>query len=177
MNILTISGSLRKGSVNTAICSAVADLVPDGVTVTSFALDGVPLFNSDLVRPEAVDALLTAVESADAVFLCTPEYNYSMSGVLKNALDWASRPAYASVFKDKPVALASASPSPLGGARAQQHLRSVMAAMLSPVYAAPEFCVGGAFGKVTDGELTDVDTRERLGVMLTGFVEFSRKLA
>ncbi|MCA9571657.1 MAG: NAD(P)H-dependent oxidoreductase [Myxococcales bacterium] len=176
MKLVTISGSLRRDSYNTRLCRAVPDLVPVGVEVEHLDLRGIPMYDGDLERPAAVQELIDRIAAADAVFITTPEYNYSVSGVLKNALDWASRPAYASCFANKPVAIASVSPGVLGGARAQQHLRTILAAMLAQVYAAPELCIGGAGAKLGEDGLTDADTRERVRELLAGLAGFSARL-
>lgn len=177
MKILTLSGSLREGSLHTQLCEAVVALVPEGVEVERASIGDLPLFDGDLPRPPAVDRLIRQVEEADAVFIATPEYNYSVPGPLKNALDWASRPAYASCFAGKPVAIASASPGALGGARAQQHLRSILAAMLAPVVPFPELCIGGAHRVLVDGAILDDATRGRVEELLKALVVFARKLA
>lgn len=175
MKLLTLSGSLRKDSLNTAICRTVPELVADGVEVIHAEIGDLPLYDGDLERPASVTRLIEQIQDADAVFISTPEYNYSISGVLKNALDWASRPAYGSCFKGKPVAIASYSPGSLGGVRAQQHLRPVLVAMLAQVYSAPELCVAGT-ARFEDGRLTDPATRELLQQLLGGLQDFAARL-
>lgn len=169
LNILALSGSLRAGSTNTALLRAAAELAPEGVKVNLYDYADVPLYNADLPVPDAVERLKAAIAAADAVLIATPEYNYSMPGVLKNAIDWASRPAYASPFRDKPTAVISAAASFVGGARAQQHAKTVLLGMAAPVFAWPELLVGSAHQKVSDGQVTDQATRDALAAFLVGF--------
>ncbi|MEM9456731.1 MAG: NAD(P)H-dependent oxidoreductase [Myxococcota bacterium] len=170
MKLLAIPGSLRRASVNRALLVAAGELVPEGVELTIAELHEIPLYNGDLDtdadRPAPVEAFKAKIAEADALLIATPEYNYGIPGVLKNAIDWASRPAYRSVFAGKPVAMVSASPSAMGGVRAQAHLKLVLLGMASEVFPYPEFAVMGAFKKFEDGRLTDEDTRQRLQAML-----------
>ena len=168
--ILGISGSLRKASLNTSLLRAAAELAPDGVSVEVHDLRDVPLFNSDLdPKPDGVVQLENAIDGADAVLIATPEYNYSVSGVLKNAIDWASRPAYQSVFRNKPTGVMSAAMSIVGGARAQQHAKTIFLGMGTPVFAYPELLVPTAHQKFEDGSLADEKTREFLQKYLVAF--------
>jgi chromate reductase len=125
VNILGIPGSLRQASYNKAALKAAQELLPAGATLEIFGLDGIPPFNEDDERalPPRVVELKAPVREADAILIATPEYNYSVPGVLKNAIDWASRPYGDNVWDGKPVALMGASPGPQGTARAQYHLR------------------------------------------------------
>ncbi len=181
MKLLGISGSLRKGSYNTRLLEAAVGLMPEGAELTIVGCGDIPHYNKDLDtenKPEDVLQLLQAVRYADGVLFATPEYNYSFSGVLKNAIDWASRPAYKSVLADKPCAIVSASQSLIGGARAQAHLRQVLSATLSPVVPTPPFLVPMAQDKFdTDGLLTDEDTRRRLARYMGEFVDWVNRLA
>jgi len=159
LSVLGLSGSLRRGSTNTALLRAIGAALPDGVTLQIHDYGDVPLFNSDIEpRPAAVDALRSAIEAADAVVIATPEYNHSVPGVLKNAVDWASRPAYRSPFAGKPTAVVSAAASFVGGARAQQHMKTILLGMGVPVYIGPDVLVGKVFERMMDGELTDEAT-------------------
>lgn len=156
--ILGLSGSLRKDSASTAILRSLADAVSNRVEFRLHPLHEVPLYNSDNEgehAPKSVRALKDAIAQADGIVLATPEYNYGTSGVLKNAIDWASRPAYSSVLKGKPVLIISSSPSPLGGVRAQAQVRHAMAATLSRVVPRPEVVIPGVYQKVADGRLID----------------------
>ncbi len=123
--ILGFAGSLRKGSYNRALLRAAAELLPEDATLETFDLEGIPRFNQDLESdpPARVKDFKAKIRAADAVLIATPEYNYSVPGVLKNAIDWASRPSGDSAWPGKPLAVMSASTGMLGGSRAQYHLR------------------------------------------------------
>lgn len=181
MKLLGISGSLRRGSFNTGLLEAGATLLPEGVEMTLFHCGDIPLYNKDLDtdnKPDSVRQLLQAIRYADGLVLACPEYNYSFSGVLKNALDWASRPAYTSVLANKPAAIVCASPGPVGGARAQVHLCQVLAATLSPVVPTPPFLVPLAQEKFSaDGIFIDEDGKRRLARYLGDFVTWVHRLA
>src|SRR5208283_1476601 len=125
MRVLGFAGSLRKGSYNKGLLRAALEMVPEGMDLETFDLEGIPPFNEDLEKdpPPRVKEFKAAIRRADAILIATPEYNYSMPGVLKNAIDWASRPHGDNSFENKPVAIMSASTGILGGARAQYHLR------------------------------------------------------
>jgi chromate reductase len=124
ITILGFAGSLRKGSYNKALLRAAVELAPSDVRIEVFDLEGIPVFNQDLEEhpPKRVREFKAKIRAADALLIATPEYNYSVPGVLKNAIDWASRPYGDNAFEDKPVALMSASNGMLGGARAQYQL-------------------------------------------------------
>ncbi len=167
MKLLAISGSLRDASNNTRLLRALAEEAPDGVEVELWdGLESVPPYDQDEEdAPEthpAVAALREAVARADAVIFATPEYNSSIPGVLKNALDWASRPIATNVFRNKPVGVISSSAGAFGGVWAGAELRKVLAAMGSRV-AEIEVAVGHAMDKLSgEGQVTDDDTREQL---------------
>ncbi len=162
MQILGLSGSLRKGSVHTALLRAAAAMVPEGTTLEVRTLHGIPLYDRDLedAGQDAVVALNDAIRSADAVLIACPEYNHSVSGVLKNAIDWTSRPAFRSVWVGKPVGQFSAAPSGVGGARGQAHLREVLHGMTAVVHPVRE-CVLGGIGGAFDAEGTLLDPHRR----------------
>ena len=169
MKILGIPGSLRRASFNRALLVAAQQLAPKDVELTIADLRPIPLFDSDLDDERqlaAVEAFKESIADSDAVLIATPEYNYGIPGVLKNALDWASRPAYRSVFAGKPVAIVSASPSIVGGVRAQAHLKLVLLGMASQVFPHPEFLVTQAHRKFEDGQLSDEETRDHLAKLL-----------
>lgn len=169
MKILGIPGSLRHASFNRALLVAAQELAPEGFELTIDDLRPIPMYDMDLEDPAAlaaVEAFKRRIAEADAVLFATPEYNYGIPGVLKNAIDWASRPAYRSVFAGKPCAIVSASPSALGGVRAQAHLKLVLLGMAAEVFPYPEFVVAQAMRKFEDGRLTDEPTRELLGKLL-----------
>ncbi len=125
INILGFAGSLRKASFNKAILRSATGLLPENVALEIFDLEGIPPFNQDYEKtpPDRVKEFKAKIKAADAILIATPEYNYSIPGVLKNAIDWASRPYGDNSFQGKPVAMMSASNGMLGGARAQYHLR------------------------------------------------------
>lgn len=163
LKVLGISGSLRQGSFNTAALRAAQELAPAGMTIEIATMIGdIPPYDEDVkVKgfPPPVQALREAIAAADALLLATPEYNYSFSGVLKNAIDWASRPP-GTVFDGKPIAIMGASGGILGTARAQYHLRQVFIFMNGHVLNKPEVMIGQAGTRFdADGKLTDEATR------------------
>ncbi len=175
MNIIGITGSLRKDSFNTKLLEELAKTFPEGTQFTLLKSD-LPLYNEDVEAadlPESVVKMREAIAAADGVVISSPEYNYSVSGVLKNTLDWLSRPAYNSCFKHKPVAILSASMAIIGGARAQEALRPVLAAMLSEIYPAPTFILPSVHTAFNEqGALHDEKTMENLGDFAQGFVDW-----
>ncbi len=170
--ILTLSGSPRAASNNTAVLHTLAELAPDGVVLERYDYSDVPLYNPDIERPESVDRLIAAITAADGVIIATPEYNYSVPGVLKNALDWASRPAYKSCFFGKKTGVVSAAASIVGGARAQAHLKTILLGMGSPVFAYPEVLVPQSFNKVEDGRVTDATSLNALQGFVDSFAQW-----
>ncbi|MGE4431991.1 MAG: NADPH-dependent FMN reductase [Sphingobium sp.] len=175
--LLGISGSLRTGANSTAILTTLANLVADRADLTLHSIADVPLYNGDFEGdklPDSVRALKAAIAGADGLVLISPEYNYGISGVLKNALDWASRPAFASPLKGKPVLMMTSSAGPTGGVRAQQQLRTTLAATLSRAVACPEVAVPAAASKIENGELTD-ETSVKL--VLAAFDELMNEVA
>jgi chromate reductase len=157
-HLLGISGSLRKASSNTAILKALAETVADKATLELFPLDGIPLYNQDIdvePWPPAVTALREAIAAADGVIISSPEYNYGMSGVLKNALDWASRPYGKAKLTGKPVLTITASAASTGGVRAQLQLNETLTAIAALVVLRPQAVIGSALQKMTDGRFTD----------------------
>ena len=160
--ILGISGSLRRESFNTAVLNTVKEALADKIDMTLHPLGDIPLFNQDDEGDPAksVTALRDAIRNADALIVSSPEYNHSTSGVLKNALDWASRPFGQSSYAGKPVLIITASPAATGGARAHSHLYDVFLASDAKVIGGPQIAVAGAGGKVSDGRLTDQATVE-----------------
>lgn len=171
--LLGIAGSLRERSVNKALLRAAAELCPEGVELTVYDLAPIPLYNGDLDvdgGPEPVRRFKAAIEAADGLLLATPEYNFGPSGVLKNAIDWASRPAFRSPLANKPVAIIGASPGAVGTARAQGQLKQIMLGTASLLYPTAEFLCGQAGSRFDDElRLTDEGTRERLVALLSGF--------
>lgn len=161
-NILGISGSLRKASFNTAALRAAQEVAPEGTVIEIVTLHGIPLYDDDahaVCTPTAAVALARRVAAADAVLVATPEYNYSVPGVLKNAIDWMSR-ADPQPFLHKPVAIMGASPGAIGTARAQYELRKVFVYLDAYVLNRPEVMIGGASERFDHaGRLTDEATR------------------
>lgn len=174
LRILGISGSLRAGSMNTALLRAAQKLAPEGMTVEAYGgLRDIPPLDADLNTeqpPPAVADLRQRIAEADGLLLATPEYNYGIPGVLKNALDWASLPtppARRHVLAGKPIALMGCSPSPFGTVRSQMALRQVLVGTNSRVVVKPEICVFSAFTRFDErGELVDDATQNALVELL-----------
>ncbi|HVP92941.1 MAG TPA: NAD(P)H-dependent oxidoreductase [Acidobacteriota bacterium] len=179
ITILGFAGSLRKGSYNKALLLAAMELMPEETKLEIFDLEGIPLFNQDLENqiPERVKEFKTKIKLADAILIASPEYNYSIPGVLKNAIDWASRPHGDNSFEGKPVALMSASTGMLGGARAQYHLRQSFITLNMHPLNKPEVIVTFAHQKFDkNGNLTDENTRKIIKKLLENLVEWTRRL-
>ena len=178
LKVLVICGSLRKGSYNAALTRALPALAPAEITfIDAPPFDGFPFYNSDLQEangvPAAVEAFAAAVRAADGIIIVTPEYNWSIPGALKNALDWASR-LKEQPFKEKPVAIQSASMGPVGGARMQYHLRMAMTYLGCFVFGTPEIFVSTAQNKFDKEtlELMDQPTKDILKQQLAAFAKF-----
>ncbi len=181
--LLTICGSLREQSFNKALIRALPDHAPAGtqfVEAPSFA--GLPHYNADDQQetgiPEGVTGLAAAVAAADGVIIASPEYNWSVPGALKNALDWISR-VPDQPFARKPVLIQSATAGPLGGARMQYHLRMVLTFLNAHIFGTPELFVGSAQNKFDreTGRLIDEPTRAMLGQQLAAFDQHVRLFA
>jgi len=178
MNIVSICGSLRQGSYNRMVMNALAGLAPAGMNIKeapSFA--ELPLYNADIQNssgfPAAVRTLADAIRAADGVVFCTPEYNFSIPGGLKNAIDWVSR-LPDQPLAGKPVAIQSASPGPLGGGRVQYDLRRTMVFLDAFALNKPEIFIGNCASKIDDktGELKDETTRNFIKQQLEAFAKF-----
>src|SRR5712672_2410745 len=157
-SLLGLSGSLRRASNSTAVLRGLQDALAPRVALSIFPLHRIPLYNEDQDAehaPESVRALRSAIEASDGVILISPEYNHGMSGVLKNALDWASRPYGRSVLKSKPVLTMTASPGFPGGVRAQQQMNETLASIPARPVFRPQIVIGGVHEKVRDGRLID----------------------
>jgi chromate reductase len=179
MRILGLSGALRRASTNTGLVRALADLAPAGVTIEMATLHGIPLFDQDdeavTGKPPEVQALEARIRAADALIIASPEYNYSIPGVLKNATDWLSRGG--SPFRGKPTGILGASSGGLGTARGQYHLRQNLQALEAITMPKPELFVSTSGQKFdADGNLTDEDTRHKLGAWLTALIAWSEKV-
>lgn len=178
MNWVVLVGSVRKESLNAALARALPGLAPDEVSVEllpSVAL--MPIYDGDIEAagfPDAVSSVGAQVKVADALVIVTAEYNYSVPGGLKNALDWLSR-LKDRPLKGKPTLIMSASPSTMGGARSQYHLRQVLVAVDAHVMNVPEVMVAQAHTKITDGTVTDPGTRDFVAGQLAAFHAFVRK--
>jgi chromate reductase len=179
VSILGFAGSLREGSYNKAILRAAQEMVPAGAQMEIFDLAGLPLFNQDTeMQPaERVTTFKAAIRAADALLIATPEYNYSMSGVLKNALDCASRPYGDNALDGKPVGIMGASIGMLGTARAQYHLRQSCVFLNMYPLNSPEVMVPFAHDKIDNqGRLTDQKTREFIAKLVEELVAWTQRL-
>ncbi|GAA09010.1 chromate reductase [Acetobacter tropicalis NBRC 101654] len=179
LHFVTLLGSLRKASFNGIVARTLPDLAPEGITISPLGcISAFPHYNQDVQDagfPEPVLAMAEQIRAADGVIVVTPEYNYSVPGVLKNALDWLSR-VTPQPFAGKPLAIQTASPGAIGGARAQYHLRQSLVFLNAYVLNRPEVMIGQATGKFdTDRlELTDQKTRDFLVTQITALAELAR---
>jgi chromate reductase len=179
IRILGIAGSLRRESYNRAALRAATELVPEGATIDVFELDGVPGFNQDEEQnpPAKIVELKRRVREADAILFVTPEYNYSVPGVLKNAIDWASRPYGDSAWNGKPAAMMGASIGAIGTARAQYHLRQMMVFLNMFPVNQPEVMIANAQDRFdAQGNLTDDATKDFIRQLLQSLVEWTRRI-
>lgn len=180
MNVLGIAGSLRQASFNRGLLRAARELAPPGMSIAPFDLLDLPLYNGDdeAAPPPRAAELRARIRAADAVLIATPEYNYSISGVLKNAIDWGSQPLGANAWDGKPAAIMGAAVSSVGTARAQLHLRQSLTALNMYVLNGPELLVGRAGEKFdAAGNLIDATTRTRLRDLLEAFAAWTRRFA
>jgi len=178
LRVLGLCGSLREASYNRVALAAAVELAPDDMEITTWdELGAVPPYDEDVREsglPPVVERLRDAIRESDGVLIATPEYNYSIPGVLKNAVDWASRPPE-QPFRAKPVALMSASPGALGGARAQYHLRQCFVFLDGRVMNLPEVFMSGVADKVKEGRLVHDPTRSFLAdQFLPAFADWIR---
>lgn len=179
IKILGLVGSLRKGSYNKALMRTAVELTPENAAIEVFDLAPIPPFNQDLEKdpPQIVRDFKAKIRAADALLIATPEYNYSVSGVLKNAIDSASRPHGDNAFEGKPVAVMSASIGMLGGARAQYHLRQCFVYLNMYPVNRPEVMLAYARDNVDEnGNLTNQETRKLIRQLLEELVKWTRKL-
>ncbi len=179
VSILGFAGSLRRRSYNKALLRAASELLPKDAQLEIFDLEGIPPFNQDLEKrmPRRAKEFKAKIRAADAILIATPEYNYSVSGVLKNAIDWASRPYGDNSFEDKPVAIMSASTGMFGGARAQYHLRQTLAALNMHPVNRPEVIVVSVSGKISEeGRLEDRRTRKLIKELLKNLISWTQRL-
>lgn len=179
IKIAAFSGSLRKDSFTTKLVKAFKQLAPEGVEVEVIDISQLPLLNQDLEAdlPSVVKDLHNSIENADAIILATPEYNRSYSPVLKNALDWGSRPQGQNKWDKKPVAVLGCTPYNLGAFGAVNHLRQVLVYLNMQPVQQPEFYLAGAAEKFDEqGQLTDEQTRKMIATLWASFIELINKL-
>ena len=179
ITILGIAGSLRRQSFNRSALRAARQLVPEGVTLDIFELDGIPGFNQDEEQnpPAKVVELKKRIRAAEALLFVTPEYNYSIPGVLKNAIDWASRPYGDSAWSGKPAAIMGASVGNIGTARAQYHLRQVFVTLNIFTINQPEVMIGNAAERFdAQGNLTDDKTKDLIRKLLHALAEWTERI-
>jgi chromate reductase len=179
VKVLGVSGSLRKGSYNTAALRAAAELLPEGMTLTMADISAIPLYNDDVRMagyPAPAQKFREQIAAADAVLFVTPEYNYSISGVLKNAIDWASRPPDPPL-NAKPAAIMGASGGILGTSRAQYHLRQMCVFLNMLPVNKPEVFITQAANKFdAEGRLTDQPTRDMIAQLLVALRDWTIRL-
>ena len=179
IRVLGIAGSLREGSYNRAALRAAIELAPEGMTIETFDIGGIPPFNQDdeANPPEIVAEFKRKIREADAILISSPEYNYSIPGVLKNAIDWASRPYGDSAWDGKPAAIMGASPGAIGTARMQYHLRQTMVFLNMFPLNRPEVMIGNAAKRFDEqGNLTDETTREFIQKQLQALADWTVRL-
>ena len=179
IRVLGICGSLRKGSYNRMLLKAAGEELPEGMTLTVADIAGIPAYDTDLegTPPDSVKKFKTQIREADALLIVSPEYNYSIPGHLKNAIDWASRPPQENPFRDKPLAIMGASMGALGTGRMQYHLRQVAVFLDMHAMNKPEVMVAAAHEKFdADGKLTDGKTREIVHKAMVALGEWTKRL-
>lgn len=181
LRVLGIAGSLRAKSFNRGLLLAAQEHAPPGMTIDILDITSIPAYNGDVEEkgdPEPVAAFKSAIREADALLIATPEYNYGIAGVLKNAIDWASRPPGKSALVEKPAAIMGATPGTGGTARAQLQLRQTLAATRVHVLTQPEIFVAGAKSKFDEeGRLTDEETLKHIRKLLDGLAAWTRRLS
>lgn len=172
--ILFMVGSLRAASASKAMALSMAELLAEEAEIAFADIGTLPHYNADTLDNPLVAALNEAIRSADGLVFVTPEYNYSIPGLLKNAIDWASRPAYNSVFVNKPCFVISVSGGALGGVRAQSHLKYILNGMLAVVFPSLEVVVPHANDKIADGRIADQAILSFGRARLVAFIDFVR---
>ncbi len=178
-NIVGLSGSLRQASYNTAALMAAQAMVPDGVTITLADLSSIPIYNDDdriKGQPASVSALAKRISEADAVMIATPEYNYSVPGMLKNVIDWLSK-VPEQPFKDKPMAILGASMGTFGTARAQYDLRKMFVFLDAHILNQPEVMIGSAQTRFdSEGQLIDEATKKLMLSQIIALRDWSLRI-
>lgn len=179
ISVLGISGSLRKGSFNTALLRAAQGLAPDGMSIAIADITKIPLYDGDVETttgiPAAAEDLRARVRAADAVLIASPEYNGSFSGALKNAIDWCSRPPH-QAFAEKPVAMMGASGGTLGTVRSQNHLRDVLTMLNARMVNTPQVFINVAHTKIEDGVLKDQPSLDFIKTLLANLAAWVEQL-
>jgi chromate reductase len=179
IRILAFAGSLRKDSYNKALVETAKELAPENVEIEVFDLAPIPLFNQDLEQemPKAVKEFKNKIKGADAILIATPEYNRSIPGVLKNAIDWASRPSADNSFNDKPVAVFGATGGGLiGTSAAQLHMRQIFSFLNMHPVEKPQVYITGASEKIEGGRVVDEQTRELIKELVQALVQWTLRL-
>lgn len=171
--LLGLAGSIRRASVSKAILQTLAENMPAQARLTLHDLAEIPIYNQDLEQdlPASVAKLRQAIIDCDGMVIVSPEYNHGMSGVIKNAIDWVSRPGYASVLVNKGVAIITTSESPLGGARAQADLHKMFLSTLSRIAPGREVSIGNTQKTVVDGRLVDETQLRRALTLMDSLLE------
>lgn len=178
MKILLLCGSFRQGSYNQILLDAASEYLA-GHELSTYAIETLPFYSTAMDgnhRPSVVSDFLQRVKDADAILIATPEFNHSIPAVLKNAIDWASRPAFNSPLKGKPFTLLSATPSAHGGNLLQHHLKQVLDSTLAVIYPSVSYCLGLCNEKIRDGKLVDEQAKIRLERHIHGFTAWAEKI-
>ena len=179
LRVLGVAGSLREASLNRGLLRAAVEVAPGSMAIETFSLAGIPLYDGDVEAkgdPERVTAWKAAIAGADALLIASPEYNFGITGVLKNAIDWASRPPGKSVLSGKPTAIVGASPGGAGTRFSQAMLRQVLSALAVPVLPAPLFFLGQAPEKFKEGRLADERSIDLLRKVLEALDAWAARL-
>ncbi len=179
IKVLAFAGSLRNGSYNKALIRTALEVAPPNVAIEVFDLEGIPPFNQDFEAnpPQRVKEFKEKIKNADALLIAAPEYNFSVSGVLKNALDSASRPKQGNPLEGKPVAIMSASTGRFGGARAQYHLRQTFVFLNMHPINRPEVMLSDAAHNIDgEGNVTNEQTRQLIGQLLEALADWTIQL-
>jgi len=179
VRILGLSGNTRKGSFNTALLHASKELLPENATLEIHDLSGLPLFSQDLERDltAPISTFKQKIRAADAILFASPEHNYSVTAVMKNAIEWGNRPPTDRIWKGKPAGIISASSGPRGGVRSQMHLRQIMVDIDMYPINTPQLLVGDSETKFDKNlKLTDEQARKILRDLLVSLVDWTRRL-
>lgn len=173
LKIVGIAGSIRAKSYSHIVLKSIEKLLPEGSIFSSVNIGDLPHYNEDIEQielPASVSSARSRIEENDAVIIVTPEFNHGLPGVLKNTLDWLSRPAFKSCMQDKPVLFATHSPSALGGVRAQHQLLATLSSMLCRLAPMPEIVITNIGSKVFEGQISDVATLDFLAAQIKRFL-------